>query len=224
MINPAIIIPAAGLGKRMKSYGPKALVKCAHQEPLICRQIRLLRERFEDPYIVVVLGFGAERIKKFLPRDVHVVFNPDFAITNVAHSIKLGMVCCPPWLPLLIIYGDLVFNKEVLRTISLEQSSILLDIRDGRESEVGLTVVDNQATFFSYGLPLKWAQIATLLYPEQDIFNRLMCDNHRRKHFGYEVFNEMLEQDAKLEVLSNDKMRLVEVDSSKDIANARRIL
>lgn len=222
-VSPTIIIPAAGLAKRMKSYGPKALIPCAKNEPLICRQIRLMRETFSNPNIIVVLGFGAERIRKVLPRGVRVVLNDEFANTNVAHSIRLGMAYCAPWLPLLIVYGDLVFNQHLLHSVDLYKSSVLIGEHDGREDEVGLTVVDKQVTCFSYGLATKWSQVVTLMYPEQCMFVELMSERHRRKHFGYEVLNEMLNRGCLLTTTSNNKIRLVEIDSSRDIHHARAI-
>jgi len=223
MTTPAIVIPAAGLGRRMKSCGPKATIRCANDEPLICRQIRLLREQFDNPWIVVVLGFGSDKIRRVLPPDIHIVTNESYSETNVAHSILLGLMSCPPWLPHVVLYGDLVFNKELLKSIDLTRSSIVIDQKKGRESEVGVTVVQDQATVFSYGLPTKWSHVATLLQPEQDLFKELMSDAHRRKHFAYEVLNEMLERGGTLAAVTNNKIDLVEVDSSRDIAKARAI-
>jgi len=222
-ITPAIIIPAAGLGRRMKSYGPKALIRCANDEPLICRQIRLCREVFKNPWIVVVVGFGADRIRKVLPSCVTTINNEQYENTNVAYSIATGLTATPPWLPALILYGDLVFNKELLKAVDLSQSSIVLDPNRGRETEVGVTVVSDKATVFSYGLPSKWAHVATLLPAEQALFMKLMSEPHRRKHFGYEVLNEILERGGPLAANTLAGIKLVEVDCSKDINRARAI-
>jgi choline kinase len=222
--TPSVVIPAAGLGHRMKSYGPKALIECANKEPLICRQIRMLRRRFTNPQIVVVLGFGADRIRKVLPTGVQAITNDEYQVTNVAYSIRLGMVHCVPWLPLLIVYGDLVFNDPVLEAIDLKKSSIVLDKAPrGREQEVGVTVVGGQVTAFSHGLSTKWAQLATLQYHEQSLFVDVMCEPHRRKQFGYEVFNEVLERGGVFEASDCAGMKLVEVDTSKDILRAKDV-
>ena len=218
----SIVIPAAGIGSRMRTLGPKALVKLHKEEPLILRQLRLLKETFSDAFVTVVTGYEDARIEKILPAYVNVVKNPHFENTNVAHSIRLGILASPPWLPLLIVYGDLVFNLATLQAVKdgLDKSNVIVDTKPGRESEVGLTVVNDRATVFSYGLQAKWGHIATLCYPEQCLFMEL-C---KERLFGFEVFNEMLLRGANLAAIPlPKKSRLVEVDTSKDLINARKI-
>lgn len=221
--GPAIVIPAAGMGRRMKTAGPKCLVKCHKGEPLILRQIRLCREVFADPYIVVVLGYEAERIQKILPSGIHVVINAQFENTNVAHSLRLGMSACPPWLPLLILYGDLVFNKALLKGVNLKASSILVDQQSEREAEVGVTVVNGKVTYFSYGLPLKWSQVATLMPNELDKFSGIMSHSGRHRHYGYEILNEIVEGGGHFLANTPKNMKLVEIDCAKDIDLAKTI-
>ena len=55
-----VIIPAAGIGRRMKSYGPKPLIKIGNST-IIKNQINLLQTYIPDINIVLVCGFKAER-------------------------------------------------------------------------------------------------------------------------------------------------------------------
>ena len=48
-----IIIPAAGMGRRMKSYGPKALIKIG-SSTVINNQISILKTYFPDAHITLV--------------------------------------------------------------------------------------------------------------------------------------------------------------------------
>lgn len=66
----AAIVMAAGAGRRMGGI-PKPLI-CRDGEPLICRQIRLLRAAGMDGGIAVVLGHHAERVRSVLQPQVHV--------------------------------------------------------------------------------------------------------------------------------------------------------
>jgi choline kinase len=102
-----VLIPAAGLGRRMKSYGPKALINL-QGETLIERQIRLVREAFPRVKITVVAGFEAHRLREVLPKDVRLVLNPYYETTNVAYSVSIGLRTIPPTVPVLVVYGDLV--------------------------------------------------------------------------------------------------------------------
>ena len=51
--NISIIIPAAGVGRRMKSYGPKPLIKVGNST-IIKNQINLLRTYIDNSHIVLV--------------------------------------------------------------------------------------------------------------------------------------------------------------------------
>jgi len=53
-----VIIPAAGMGRRMKSYGPKSLIKIGNST-IIKNQINLLQTYFSPTTIVLVCGFKA---------------------------------------------------------------------------------------------------------------------------------------------------------------------
>ncbi len=57
-----IIIPAAGLGKRMKSYGPKALINIKYGQRILDRQLYLIDSYFEEYNIVLVCGFEADKL------------------------------------------------------------------------------------------------------------------------------------------------------------------
>ena len=63
----SVIIPAAGMGRRMKSYGPKALIEInKNGTTIIERQINLLWKVYPGAEIFVVIGFEGEKIRKSL--------------------------------------------------------------------------------------------------------------------------------------------------------------
>ena len=61
-----IIIPAAGMGRRMKSYGPKALIKIG-SSTVINNQISILKTYFPDAHITLVCGFKANTVMDETP-------------------------------------------------------------------------------------------------------------------------------------------------------------
>lgn len=217
-----IVIPAAGLGRRMKSYGPKALIEVAPRQTLIGRQLWILREHFPRAELVVVVGFEAEKVARTLPAWVRVVKNEQYEVTNVARSVEMGLRVSRSE-RVLVVYGDLVFSPGTFAGLPMGESFALLDTQGQlRELEVGCTVVDGEVTYLSYGLPTKWAQIMLLTGRELALFRRLALPNAKRKHFGYEILNEVLEHDGRLAAIEPVKMKLVEIDTSKDIAAARQ--
>ena len=52
-----IIIPAAGLGKRMKSKGPKPLIKITEDLTILQNQIKNIQDSFRNHKVVIVCGF-----------------------------------------------------------------------------------------------------------------------------------------------------------------------
>src|SRR5688500_8684027 len=85
------IIPAGGCGHRMKSYGPKCLTSLGGGDTVLSRQLDILRKYNAETEIILVLGFEAEKVYKFVPSNVRVVENQLYEETNVAYSINIGL-------------------------------------------------------------------------------------------------------------------------------------
>jgi choline kinase len=221
-----IIIPAAGLGRRMKSYGPKALLEVSPRQTLLGRQLAVLKEHFPKADFVVVVGFEAERIVRTLPAGIRVVENERYEETNVARSVHLALRASS-CRAALVVYGDLVFSPGTFANLPTGRSLVLIDVPNGEgqtqlgDEEVGCTVVGTQVTQFSYGLPTKWAQVLLLTGHELALFRKLAGAPERQKHFCFEVLNEVLERGGKLLALQRPGMQLAEVDCSRDLETAR---
>jgi choline kinase len=223
MAKLSIIIPAAGMGRRMKSYGPKALIPLHNGETVLSRQIKLVRSVYSQAEIIVVVGFEAEKIRKTVDYNIKVVYNDAFEITNVARSIYLGLSAsnCDNTL---IIYGDLVFNTSALIPCTSNSSRALVDSQ-GRfgKTEVGVTVIDGKISTFSYGLPVKWGQMVYLQGNEVELFKKLLSNKKTVKFFGFEILNVMLNNGGILQAIEPPGLQIAEIDTSKDIETARRI-
>jgi choline kinase len=217
-----IIIPAAGMGRRMKSYGPKSLIDLGNGQSVINRQISLLNRKFPKAKIVVVVGFEKEKIISALPPDVSFLVNPIYATTNVSYSINLALNYYQPK-KVLLVYGDLVFNEATL-DFALDKSFIIVDSKQQiRDSEVGVTVVNGEVSQMSYGLTTKWAHIAYLDGKELSIF----IDNFTKqlqRYYGFEMLNIILNNGGSLQAIEPENMRIVEIDSSKDIKQAKDLI
>lgn len=219
-----IIIPAAGQGYRMKSLGPKGLIRLG-AETVLQRQIRILRQSLPESRIVVVGGFAHDKLFRSVAKlNVSFVVNQQYHITNVAHSIQVGMQFTRPTNPVLIVYGDLVFTEDILQGLSEDESSVILTGQPGRENEVGAAVVDGHVTRFSYGMPLRWAQIAMLTPADKALFYSRAGLPSRSRHFGYEILNELLHHKRRLKAVIPESLNLVEIDSANDILAARTML
>lgn len=219
-----VIIPAAGLGRRMRTVGSKALVELRPGETVLSRQVAMLRRVLPFADVIVVVGYEADRVYRALPQWVRVVENEAYETTNVVRSIDLGIRAAVTD-RVLVIYGDLVFNEAVLRNFPLQESAALVDHSAvGRENEVGVTVVDDYVTQFAFGLDSKWAHIIYLSGLELHNFKRFSADVDKRRCFGFEALNEVLERGGNLAAVPLEGgMRLAEIDTSRDIAAATSI-
>lgn len=219
----SIIIPAAGMGRRMNSYGPKSLIELPGGQNVISRQLGLIREAYPKAEIIVVLGFGCDRILRYLPPDVKVVENEKYADTNVARSIAMGLRVASHK-HVLIIYGDLVFNAETIAGLVGVKSAGVID-RSGQLSvdEVGVMVCDGKITNFEYELPDKWAQILFLTGLELELFRKFSSSRERRKWFGYEILNRIIDHGGSFKAVEPKEMRIAEIDFSRDIEHARKV-
>ena len=104
-----IIIPCAGLGRRMKSYGPKSLIVIKKNLRIIDNQLKLLKKNFPTANIILVTGFESDAVMNSTPMDIVKIENENYDTTNVMRSIGIGLRACKR--DVLIVYGDLIFNN-----------------------------------------------------------------------------------------------------------------
>lgn len=218
--NLSIIIPAAGMGRRMKSYGPKPLVELTPAETVIGRQQNILKKEYPDSEIIVVVGYEADTIVKYLRPDVKSVENENYETTNVVRSLGMALRAVTHD-RVLIVYGDLVFNKSAVR-ITEGRTVAVVDSK-GRmtDEEVGVTIVGSRITRFSYDLEKKWGQIVYLTGRELEMFKRVTWNRDYSKWFGFEALNKVIELGGNIRAVEPRRMKIAEIDTSKDIETAR---
>lgn len=217
-----VIIPAAGCGQRIGVKGSKGLISLG-EETVIQRQVRQLRTVYGDGVrIIVVGGHKHDKLYQSLPEDVSFVVNVDYATTNVARSISVGLQYTQPENPALIVYGDLVFDMRAISHLPPTHSAVLLDeaFNSQRTDEVGVLIMGDIVLRFSFGVNPKWAHIAMLMPAEKAMFQKACIKTSKHRYFGYEILNDVLEAGGHFGVVSH-KMHLVEIDTAKDILKAR---
>ena len=84
---------------------------------------------------------------------------------------------------------------------------------------MGVTVFENNATILSYGLPIKWGQIAFITGREykilKNIFNKY--EDQDKKKLSFEIINMIINMGGKFLCHEPEKMSIVEIDRIKDI-------
>tara|TARA_R110000824_G_scaffold177357_7_gene356714 strand:+ start:532 stop:1275 length:744 start_codon:yes stop_codon:yes gene_type:complete len=215
----SIVIPAAGIGRRMKSHGPKSLIYVKDCS-IIERQIRLVQKYYPKSEIIVVVGFKSdlmrEQIRKKYP--VKLIYNFQYEENNVCRSIGIGLQACNRK-HVLIIYGDLVFNYKTIKGLHDGVSKLLFDSKGFlNDNEVGMLVSeDKTVTNLSFGLKDKWCQIAYLHGRELKELENITIQDECEKWFGYEAINKVIENGGRFVGVEPNGMRIFEIDSPKDL-------
>ena len=219
-----IIIPAAGMGRRMKSYGPKPLIKIGNST-IIKNQINLLQTYIPNATIILVCGFKANMLMNETPHHIVKIENEKYEETNVIRSIGMGLRAIGNCPKLMIVYGDLVFNSEAIKNIPFKESSIIVTKQEMGNEEVGCIIDKNKRlTNLMYDLPIKWGQIAIFMNKELRLLKQLCWDKKNNTKFGFEIINQIIERGGKFTCIQNKKIKIIDIDSSKDIQKAKEIL
>lgn len=218
-----IIIPAAGLGRRMKSYGPKPLIQIKNNTTIIDNQLKLFHRVMPKANIILVAGFEAERLMNSTPNELVKVENEKYVETNVVRSIGMGLRACRQ--DVLIVYGDLVFNEHALRAIDYNHSSILVGNEIMGDKEVGCIVnsrggVENMM----YDLPVKWGQMGFFKGRELKLLKKFCWDSVCSTRFGFEAINHIISNGGKITGCYDKKARVIDIDTNKDLERVGTVI
>ena len=223
----SVVIPAAGTGSRMKSYGAKSLIDLPSGKKLIDLQIERIHAVLSTPQIVVVTGHEHNKVAAYLNKNhkhVEVVFNPDFKTTNVVRSIGLGLEQVK-YKRVITMNGDLVFNTETLSVPIGNESSLFIDPNSTMHGdEVGCTVDAHYVEYLMYDLPQKWAQIAYLCGEELSTFKMLCSLPNYHTRFTFEALNQIILLGGKFKAMSHKDSKIIDIDTSKDLDRIGSIL
>jgi CTP:molybdopterin cytidylyltransferase MocA len=159
--KPAVVIASAGSPVRAPGLGPKAALKVG-REPLLAAQVRACRSAWPGCRVTVVIGHEAERVLAVLPSRCHFALEPDHAEHGPLFSLALGLRAAGGG-PAVLLLGDAVYSARALAGLADAGDAALVD-SSGRlpSSDVGVTVADGQAQYFSYGQRPKWGRACYL--------------------------------------------------------------
>lgn len=119
-----VIILAAGMGSRLRPYTndrPKCMVPLAGK-PMLHRQLHVLREAGLND-ITLVGGYKSECLHA---GDARVLLNPLYDCTNMVATLFCAREQMTNGEDLLITYGDIVFESEVLQKVLGTEGDVTL--------------------------------------------------------------------------------------------------
>jgi choline kinase len=219
-----VIIPAAGVGRRMKSYGPKPLIMVG-KSTVINIQIDTIRSNIDARDIILICGFRADKLMNETPNSLIKIENESYEDSNVIRSIGMGLRAIRDADTVVVVYGDLVFNSAAIESLNLDQSCVIIDDGHMGPNEVGC-IIDNEDNLANmmYDLPVKWGQIAVFKNYELTLLKELCWDKRNHRKFGFEIINRIIERGGGFECIRNEDIKIVDIDTSKDINTAIGIL
>ena len=226
LMKYSIIIPAAGIGTRMRSYGPKSLLKLTPTLDIITNQINIINNTFLNKEIILITGFEAAKVMNKTPNDIIKIENERYEETNIVRSIGMGLRAATTD-NIIIIHGDLVFNQIFLnQCVFSTHSTIVMDRQNGKmgKDEIGCTILNDKVEHFCYNLQPKWAQVSFFVKKELKLLQSIVWNKEKERLFSFEALNEIITKGGKLYPLFIKKGVVIDIDSSKDLNMARQII
>lgn len=218
-----IVIPAAGIGKRMKSVGNKSLLTLSNGKSIIRTQIDTISSLYQHCDFFVVVGFQADRIRAELPKNVRFIYNPLYESTNTTFSIGLALQAnLNP--NVLVVNGDIVFNQDTIENITNSGSRIVVDVNDNmKEDGVGVVTNDSKhVTNLSYGVGKKWCEIFYMQERELSLMKEIAFSPDSSKWLAHEALNHVIDEGGVFESIESPTSLVREIDTINDLDIAKR--
>lgn len=215
-----VIILSAGIGSRIKSYEPRALLKMG-ERTLLEHQIYHLQNNFHNSEITVVVGNAATKIIKRVDTNIRIIENQLYENTNSFESLRLAINNIVGD-NVLFLHGDLIFNQKTFEGLSYDKSFVLIDKNEQfSEREVGITQTNKKVNIFSYGLPTKWCQIAYITGREFSILKQICHKNNaeHKKMLTFEALNKIINKGGQFFCYEPPNMKIKEIDCMRDFNN-----
>jgi len=211
-----IIILAANIGYGMKSYGPRSLLTI-NDQTFLDYQTSIIKQVFPNSDIILVTGFMADRVIKKCPSTIRIVENQLFETTNEIEQLRLALNCTLTN-SVLILKDNIVFNTDTLKTLALQESCIIYDNNNQLDSsDMGVRIIDEYATFFSYDIPIKWCHIIHLKDKEFKMIKTFCNNRNNSRLYLFEALNIMLNKIEKIKAIQPIGMEITKINSSKDL-------
>lgn len=218
----SIVIPAAGLGTRMKKYGPKSLINVNDKDNIISRQLKIIDEVFRWYEIILVTGFQHEKVENVVPSKIKTIYNNNYENTNVIQSINLGLQECSTE-NVVILYGDLIFNKPSLN-VPFDHESAVVIIDSMKSEEIGCNIDNQYIEQMFYSIGNKWGQITFLQGQELQLMKEFAANQDNYQCFGFEAINYIIAQGGKIRSFHPNNAKAIDIDTSLDLKKIKDVI
>tara|TARA_R110000824_G_scaffold20413_1_gene76876 strand:+ start:738 stop:1451 length:714 start_codon:yes stop_codon:yes gene_type:complete len=215
-----IALLCAGAGNRIRSNEPRSLIKIG-DKCLLQWQLDTLNSLFSSPNILVGVGIESQRVFKKFSGQIAFIENQLYETTGSFETFRL-LVNASADNSILLIHGDLYFDKKILESADFSKSFVIEDVSGNiADREVGITSVNSKVSILSYGLEKKWAQISFFTGKEMSML-RQICSKvgeESKTLLTFEIINSIINKGGIFKVHKPDDGFIIEIDCMKDIKN-----
>ena len=223
-----VVILAAGLGTRLRLAEPKPLTPINGKLSIVEEQLRKLDMVFPEHKTTIVVGHMADRFE-FLSSRASLVLNPDFATTNTAKSLLIGLQAAGPG-GVLWINGDVVFDAEVLRKcaslVDEDNSFAVVNESEIADEEVGYTT-DANGVLTSIGKRIDGAKgeavgINYISSKDKSALMSLVHGAHKDDFFEGAMNLATQSRTVRIKTVLVGDGDAIEVDTQEDLVRAKK--
>ena len=227
------IILGAGIGKRLLPLTkdiPKGLIEIGGKTILEHQIDSLVDCGVSD--IVLVVGHGAESVKKKLGNRVRYIYNPDYKNTNNIFSLWLARDemkdndC-------LCFHSDILFQEKILKDLIEHTGDICLSVEEkDRQEMIRVKVKDKLIT--EIGKPIPYVE-AYGNFIGLAKFSAIICDgfikkmtkyiqNNKTQMFFTAPINNLIKNNIQVHPILTNGLFWYDIDSKKDYEEAKQAL
>ena len=222
-----VILLSENVGHRMKSYGATPLLSLGGST-ILEHQIQAIKSLFVNYEIILCGGFDIDRVVKFVHQryrsdNIRVIENQMYHHSNGCESVRLCLNNTTNN-KVLICNGELLLTSNLLSSLDLKRSHVMVEKKNSPNLEIGVTVnEDGFAENFCYGVDLKWSELVFLENLEiVESLRKIISAPDYKTKFVFEALNELGRMTKyKLKIVENP-VQIVKINNVKTYHQIRK--
>lgn len=185
---------------RMKSLGSIALIDVNKNKKIIDHHIECIREAFENVEIIISSGYEAQKIQayvssKYKQMNIRCVENTNYEETGLCESLRIAVNNTNND-NILVINGGVLFDKNSLKNMQLEQCETMISRSSGTNLDIGVNVDGKNMSieYICYGAEeCKWCEIFYIHNGSSaNEFRKLITSKDYKNKVLYEIVNTLV--------------------------------
>lgn len=216
------VILNAGRGYRIKSYGPKCLLKLDDGQTILERQLRLISKKYKNAKFHNCIGFENYKIlknKAFKEYNISHTINEQFENTNNLYSLKCIVDTGAVDSGCFVMHGDIIFDENHLP--ERPKTTTLYTSQNSDKEKLGINCNNGIAHYIIWESESlnSWAEFCYLDPETIHLLKNYDCQN---KEYLFEFLNILMDKgkEIKVEPFGSE---VIDVDllSDLELANAK---